>query len=521
MEARNNLVQNFANAPPTWSVIIGMQENQAAEALHAFAATKVLPKVQEQALIVLLTQIQGYYRSLQPYISAVTPTSVTISGPPTVLEDLLSTAHFSRTKPIRLSVHAPYHAPHLYDSNDIDTILASSDTEILESYSSKIPLVSCSTGKDVASGSYGSLLRVVLADILVEQLRWDNVVKYCTKDLCKGDIPYHCNLFPIMTNAHSSQSLMNTLTRSFGEGARVDLSLSEDSRTAITRTLGKLEQAKIAIVGFSGRFPDAESNEKFWDLLHKGLDVHREIPPDRFDVKAHFDPTGKTKNTSRIQHGCWIKEPGLFDARFFNMSPREASQADPGQRLAITTAYEAMEMAGFVPNRTPSSQRDRIGIFYGMTSDDWREVNSGQNVDTYFIPGGNRAFTPGRINYHFKFSGPSFSIDTACSSSFAALHTACNSLWRGDCDTAIAGGTNVMTNPDNFAGLDRGHFLSTTNNCNTFDDGANGYCRADAVGTVILKRLEDAEADSDPIYGVLLGAYTNHSAEADSYVYHP
>jgi naphtho-gamma-pyrone polyketide synthase len=73
-----------------------------------------------------------------------------------------------------------------------------------------------------------------------------------------------------------------------------------------------------------------------------------------------------------------------------------------------------------------------------------------------------------------------------------------------------------MTNPDNFAGLDRGHFLSTTGNCNTFDDSANGYCRADAVGTVILKRLEDAEADKDPIYGVLLGAYTNHSPEADS-----
>jgi naphtho-gamma-pyrone polyketide synthase len=269
-------------------------------------------------------------------------------------------------------------------------------------------------------------------------------------------------------------------------------------------------------VGHSGRFPDAASTEKFWDLLHKGLDVHREIPKDRFDAQAHYDPTSKKRNTSRIQHGCFIEEPGLFDARFFNMSPRESCQADPGQRLAITTAYEAMEMAGFVPDRTPFSQRDRIGIFYGMTSDDWREVNSGQNVDTYFIPGGNRAPTPGRINYHFKFSGPSFSIDTACSSSFAAIHTACNSLWRGDCDTAIAGRTNVMTNPDNFAGLDRGHFLSTTGNCNAFDDSANGYCRADAVGTVILKRLEDAEADKDPIYGVLLGAYTNHSAEADS-----
>jgi naphtho-gamma-pyrone polyketide synthase len=244
--------------------------------------------------------------------------------------------------------------------------------------------------------------------------------------------------------------------------------------------------------------------------------VHREIPADRFNVDTHYDPTGKKKNTSGVRHGAFINEPGLFDCRFFNLSPKEADQSDPGQRLALLTAYEALEMAGFVPDRTPSTMRDRVGIFYGMTSDDWREVNSGQDIGTYFIPGGNRAFTPGRINYHFKFTGPSISVDTACSSSSAAIHIACNALWRNDCDTAIAGGTNVLTNPDNFAGLDKGHFLSRTGGCKTFDDTADGYCRADAVGTVIMKRLEDAIADGDPIQGVICGAYTNHSAEAES-----
>jgi naphtho-gamma-pyrone polyketide synthase len=184
----------------------------------------------------------------------------------------------------------------------------------------------------------------------------------------------------------------------------IDSAVTNSSARTSSTPSGKPEQSKIAIVGHSGRFPDAASTDKFWELLHAGRDVHREIPADRFDVKAHYDPTGKKKNTSRVQHGCFIEEPGLFDARFFNMSPRESCQADPGQRLAITTAYEAMEMAGFVPDRTPATQKDRIGIFYGMTSDDWREVNSGQNVDTYFIPGGNRAFTPG------KFIIPIFSI---------------------------------------------------------------------------------------------------------------
>ncbi|KAK0773473.1 hypothetical protein LTR38_016553 [Friedmanniomyces endolithicus] len=274
--------------------------------------------------------------------------------------------------------------------------------------------------------------------------------------------------------------------------------------------------SKIAIVGFSGRFPEAPSNDAFWEILCAGHDTHRTIPPDRFDWEAHYDAAGKERNKTRVKYGCFINDPGLFDARFFNLSPREAENTDPAQRLAIMTAYEALEMAGFVADRTPSSQRDRVGVFYGTTSDDWREVNSGQDVDTYFIPGGNRAFVPGRISYFFRFSGPSISFDTACSSSFAAIHSACSFLWRGDCDTAVAGSTNVLTNPDNFVGLDRGHFLSTTGNCNPFDDAARGYCRADAVGSVVLKRLDDAIADHDPIFGVIAGANTNHCGQTVS-----
>ena len=444
---------------------------------------------------------------------------MTVSGPPRTLAALLQTPPFSALKPTRLPVHAPYHAGHLYNSSDVDAILKASDEKLLTSFAPSIPFISCSTGKVTPASDYGSLIRIALQDILMERFEWDNVLKACRTNFGAINLVSRCKIYSIINSPNMSQSLRASLQESRNVEATVDDATRHDAGDDDgARPTGRTAESKVAIVGYSGRFPDAESNQKFWDLLHRGLDVHREIPPDRFDVKAHFDPTGKKKNTSKVQYGCFINEPGLFDARFFNMSPREAANSDPGQRLAITTAYEALEMAGYVPDRTPSSQKNRVGIFYGMTSDDWREINAAQNVDTYFVPGGNRAFTPGRINYHFKFSGPSFSIDTACSSSFAAIHTACNSLWSGDCDTAIAGGTNVMTNPDNFAGLDRGHFLSTTGNCNTFDDDASGYCRADAVGTVILKRLEDAEADQDPIYGVLLGAYTNHSAEADSYV---
>lgn len=187
-------------------------------------------------------------------------------------------------------------------------------------------------------------------------------------------------------------------------------------------------------------------------------------------------------------------------------------------RLALLTAYEALQHSGYVDGR--GVHKRRVGTFYGQASDDYREVNSGQDVNTYFIPGGCRAFAPGKINYFFNFWGPSFSIDTACSSSLAAIQAACTSLWSGDVDMAVTGGLNILTNSDVYAGLSNGYFLSPTGNCKTWDEGADGYCRADGVGSVVLKRLEDAEADNDNILAVVLSAATDHSAEAVS-ITHP
>lgn len=185
-------------------------------------------------------------------------------------------------------------------------------------------------------------------------------------------------------------------------------------------------------------------------------------------------------------------------------------------RLALVTAYEALEMAGYAPNRTPSTNLKRIGTFYGQASDDWREVNGGQNIGTYAVPGGERAFANGRINYFFKFSGPSFNIDTACSSGLAAVNAACSALWNGEADMVIAGGLSVITNPDNYCMLCKGHFLSKTGQCKVWDKDADGYCRADGIGSVVIKRLEDAEADNDNIIATIVAGATNHSAEAVS-----
>ncbi|KFZ09262.1 hypothetical protein V501_05642 [Pseudogymnoascus sp. VKM F-4519 (FW-2642)] len=493
LAVRNDIEEPDNGHHRSWSAVANIQEDEASDLIERFILEK------------------GLSHSSKPYLSAITPSNVTISGAPSILKEFFAAYSL---KFYHIPVELPYHAPHLFHSRDIDEIICRFDDKLLGSYKPRIPIWSAAFGKPILAENFKALLHEVVTDTLREQVQWRNILESTAKLLANRNF-HECAIHTLSSNA--STLLSSAISRGTKMVVTVnDLSAKTGSVPQPRRHSGRLDQSKIAVVGYSGRFPDAASNEEFWELLRARKDVHRLVPKDRFDWEAHYDPTGKTKNTSRVKYGCFIKEPGLFDARFFNISPREAENTDPAQRLAITTTYEALEMAGMVPNRTPSTQQDRIGVFYGVTSDDWREVNSGQDVDTYFIPGGNRAFVPGRISYFFRFSGPSLSIDTACSSSFAAIQIACSNLWRGECDTAIAGGSNVLTNPDNFAGLDRGHFLTTTGNCDAFDDKASGYCRADAVGSVILKRLEDAQADNDPIFGVIVGAYTNHCGQTDS-----
>ena len=309
-----------------------------------------------------------------------------------------------------------------------------------------IRVISGDTETSLSHADMDPFLRHVIRDILIRPLSFDGLLGEVVLE-AENSGRKACRISSVgPSNASSS------LVLALRAGTDVEVSIGEQLGLTNPPTGSQGTAVKIAIVGMAGRFPSADNLESLWRVLEQGLDLHRRIPADRFDVDAHYDPTGKKKNTSHTPYGCFIEEPGLFDPRFFNMSPREAYQTDPMGRLALVTAYEALEMSGFVPNRTPSSRLDRIGTFYGQTSDDWRQVNAAEKIDTYYIPGTIRAFASGRINYHFKFSGPSYNVDTACSSSFSAIQLACTSLSAKECDTAVAGGLNVMTTPDLFAG---------------------------------------------------------------------
>ncbi|KAI1456594.1 beta-ketoacyl synthase [Annulohypoxylon moriforme] len=474
-----------------WSIII--PGSSSSEAINKFCEGTLLP-------------LTG-----RPYISARAPNGITVSGPPGSLEQLVNSEAFKGLKSKSIPIYGPYHAPHLHSQSDVSDIVGSltSNRVTLRSQHAVSPP---SMEEKIESSEFRALLEAAVGQILLHPVLWSDVLeelKTWIQNLGSKSI----NIVPIGTTAdqliHAGlRQTLSTLT-SFTSALQGPANQAESSYSNVRKP-------KLAIVGMSGRFPGAKDNDAFWDLLYQGLDVHKPVPGFHWDAKTHVDPTQSRKNTSGTPFGCWLDDPAGFDARFFNISPREAPQIDPAQRLALMTAYEAIEQAGIVPNATPSTRSDRVGVFYGVTSNDWMETNSAQNIDTYFIPGGNRAFIPGRINYYFKFSGPSYAVDTACSSSLAAIHLACNSLWQKDVDTAIAGGTNVLTNPDFTAGLDRGHFLSRTGNCKTFDEEADGYCRGEGIGTVIIKRLDDALEDDDPILGVILGASTNHSAESES-----
>lgn len=305
----------------------------------------------------------------------------------------------------------------------MQTIIRTSSIDVLNpAFSPRIPILSTSTGRPFPAENATELFKLIISEILTQKIQWDNVIQGVIERA--NDIAASkCQVLVFGI----SLPIYDLLAALKSEAQTIEVT-TEDLLPWVVKPIADKwaprgpAQSKIAIVGMSCRMPGgATDTDKFWELLEKGLDVHRKIPADRFDVETHYDPAGKRVNASHTPYGCFIDEPGLFDAPFFNMSPREAQQTDPMQRLALVTAYEALERAGYVANRTAATNLHRIGTFYGQASDDYREVNSAQEISTYFIPGGCRAFGPGRINYFFKFSGPSFSIDTACSSSLATI----------------------------------------------------------------------------------------------------
>ncbi|PHH66065.1 hypothetical protein CDD81_590 [Ophiocordyceps australis] len=494
------------------------------EAVTSSSWAHVVIGVSAQDVQAELDRFNGPESLTRISISHVDRASVGVTGPPQRLVEL-----FRQSKLLAASRHSPLpiygglcHVGNVYNSDDVATIL--SEANVGQGWGTRplqLPLLSPFSGTPFSAHHGHDLIKAICTEALTKPLYFDKLSGGVVGEAA-GKMMESYDIFHYRTSLVSDNIIA---------GVRANISCStvrqQDLVEWAMQDANSLEQlygrpslpqnAKLAVVGMACRMPGgADTPEQFWELLMDGVDTHTIIPAERFDVETHYDATDEKDNTVGTKFGNFISNPGHFDAGFFNMSPREAEQTDPMQRLALVTAYEALEMAGFVPNRTPSSHASRVGTYYGQASDDYREVNASQKIGTYGIPGTERAFGNGRINYFFKFQGPSFNVDTACSSGLAAVQAACSALWAGEADTVIAGGLNVITNPDIYCMLSKGHFLSKTGQCKVWDAQADGYCRGDGVGSVVIKRLDDALADNDVVLATIVAGASNHSAESIS-----
>src|SRR5262245_1539413 len=202
----------------------------------------------------------------------------------------------------------------------------------------------------------------------------------------------------------------------------------------------------VAIVGLGCRVPGASDPEGFWRILSGGIDAIGEIPRDRWDVDAFYDPDPDAPGKMYVRRGGFLNEIDRFDPHFFGISPREAATLDPQQRLLLEVCWEALESAGQPPDRLEGSP---TGVFVGISSSDFTNVpaTTGAAIDVYSGTGASVSVAAGRLSYTLGLQGPCLAVDTACSSSLVAVHLAAQSLRNGECSLALAGGVNIILSP--------------------------------------------------------------------------
>ncbi len=271
------------------------------------------------------------------------------------------------------------------------------------------------------------------------------------------------------------------------------------------------QREPIAIVGVGCRIPGgANGPEKFWQLLREGRSGVREIPRDRWDIEAYYDPNPDTPGKIATRFGGFLDQVDQFEPQFFGISHREALAMDPQQRLLLEVSWEALEHAGQSP---ANLEKTRTGVYFGVSSNDYahRLMDGGDPalLDMYYLSGVAHSIASGRLSYILGLQGPSVSVDTACSSSLVAIHLACQGLRTGDCHLALAGGVNVILSPDLFSSMSRARMLAADGKCKTFDAAADGFVRGEGCGVVVLRRLSDALSNGDRILALIRGSAVN------------
>ncbi|WP_299005916.1 non-ribosomal peptide synthetase/type I polyketide synthase [uncultured Shewanella sp.] len=270
----------------------------------------------------------------------------------------------------------------------------------------------------------------------------------------------------------------------------------------------------IAIVGVGCHLPgDVHDLESLWKLLDLEEDCVSAVPAERWNWENYYDPSPDSEGKSYSYQGYFIDGIDLFDAHFYGMSPSEATKVDPQHRLLLEASWQALEQAGVVPAQLSCSQ---TGIYVGIGPSEYEDLHSGNlnQLDAYDVTGTHSSFSAGRLSYLLGLQGPSLAVDTACSSSLVALHLAVQALRLGECDLALAGGVQALLSPLSYVALSRIRAISADGRCKGFSEQADGYGRGEGCAMVALRRLSDAKARGETVYGLIRGSAVNHDGRS-------
>ncbi|MBE1530411.1 type I polyketide synthase [Actinomadura algeriensis] len=278
--------------------------------------------------------------------------------------------------------------------------------------------------------------------------------------------------------------------------------LDARSRAAAATIAGE----PIAIVGMACRLPGGVNDaQDYWELLLDGRNAVGEVPADRWDADALYDPDPHVPGRMNSRWGGFLDDVAGFDAEFFGISPREAAAMDPQQRILLEVAWEALEQAGIEPGGLAGS---RTGVFAGIYHSDYRGLQAAE-PDAYSSTGTAHSVAVGRIGYLLGSRGPGVAVDTACSASLVSAHLAGQSLRLREIDLAVVGGVNVILDPGTQIAMSQWGMLAPDGRCKSFDAAADGFVRGEGCGVVVLKRLVDAVRDGDAVTAVIRGSAVN------------